>query len=624
MSRQTLAVVLVAAGAAAAGLSVWQLHKGAPARTALRTVTATRGDVAVAVGGLGRIVIAGPRQIVVPAATRATPGAAGQQGSTPAPAGAVFPVAPGRVVRVLVVPGQLVTAEQPLALLDDGGVLGAALVQARDELAAARVELAQKQVSDPIRGLPPTPAELRSAEAAVKAARTRLAVAVGRRPQAADLAAARYDVQKALSDYHTLTQRPGGAAVTAAQLALGVAIQRLALAGGPMAQVDIEAAKLELAKAQAELEALKTGPSQSALDAARLAVELARQRLADLPAGSPRSDVLVAQLELRRAEAEVDALMRGAFAPALAAAQAAVELATQKLVRVNGPPPRVAVDAARNELQKARADLVLLRKQPSAAAQAAGRLAIDLAHRKLAALLQPTPSARNAAHAEVAKAVADLDVLRRRGGPSSPADLEIARLKVATADSRVRLTVAQAARLTVRAVAAGTVTSVLAAPGTPADASTPIVTVADLRQLEVSVDLSEFDAAHVRSGQRALVAVDALGGKRQPGTVLSAALVGVDNGGVVTFPVRVGLSRPGGVKPGMNASVRIVIAERRNVVKVPLEAVADGSVIVVGPSQTTSKRAVVLGLASNKDVEIKRGLRPGETIVLAGAGGPGV
>ncbi|MEO8553977.1 MAG: NTP transferase domain-containing protein, partial [Kofleriaceae bacterium] len=46
-------------------------------------------------------------------------------------------------------------------------------------------------------------------------------------------------------------------------------------------------------------------------------------------------------------------------------------------------------------------------------------------------------------------------------------------------------------------------------------------TVADLRHLAVSVALSEFDAARVKRGQRALVSVDALGGRRFPGKVLA-------------------------------------------------------------------------------------------------------
>jgi HlyD family secretion protein len=177
----------------------------------------------------------------------------------------------------------------------------------------------------------------------------------------------------------------------------------------------------------------------------------------------------------------------------------------------------------------------------------------------------------------------------------------------------------------VRAPFAGTVTTLLGAPGSPADITTPIATVANLGQLAVSVDLSEFDVARVRQGLPASISVDALGGKQLHGTVEFAAPTGVDNGGVVTFPVRIGLSAPTGVRPGMNVSVKIVTQARRHVVIVPLEAVqhdhGHATVTVVGRSGTGAQRVVRLGLANNKEIEIVRGLRPGERVALGGGSG---
>jgi multidrug resistance efflux pump len=165
------------------------------------------------------------------------------------------------------------------------------------------------------------------------------------------------------------------------------------------------------------------------------------------------------------------------------------------------------------------------------------------------------------------------------------------------------------------------VTALLAVPGAPTDPSTPIATVADLRHLAVSVDLSEFDAARVRRGQPATLSVDALGGRELPGRVSFVALTGIDSGGVVTFPVRVALTRIASVKPGMNVSVKVIVAQRRNVVRVPLEAVAHSTVTVVAPSGKTSLRRVTLGLADNKQVEIRSGLRSGERVLLTTHGG---
>jgi multidrug efflux pump subunit AcrA (membrane-fusion protein) len=44
-------------------------------------------------------------------------------------------------------------------------------------------------------------------------------------------------------------------------------------------------------------------------------------------------------------------------------------------------------------------------------------------------------------------------------------------------------------------------------------------------------------------------------------------------------------------------------------------------VTVLTKDGKTAVRSVKLGLANNKEVEVKRGLKPGERVVLAGGGG---
>ena len=193
--------------------------------------------------------------------------------------------------------------------------------------------------------------------------------------------------------------------------------------------------------------------------------------------------------------------------------------------------------------------------------------------------------------------------------------------KITAARAQVDAARTALAQLVVRTPSAGTVTWVFVAPGSPVDVSTPIAAIADLTHLAVSLDLSEFDAARVRRGMRAVVSVDALGGKRFPGRVVFEAISGVDNGGVVTFPVRVALNRAAGVRIGMNVSAQIVVARRHNVVTVPLEAVSRNEqgrsvVRVIDATGQMSARVVSLGLATNKDVEVTRGLRAGERVEL--------
>jgi RND family efflux transporter MFP subunit len=439
---------------------------------------------------------------------------------------------------------------------------------------------------------------------------------------------ARLDIRKSTADLATLIRNAPPAALAAARAAIDAATLKLDQAAGPPTQAEVTAAQLELAKAQADLDVLKAaapGASASALAAAQAAVTLATQKLAEVPASAPQSEKLQAQYDLKKAQADLDALQQpapAARASTIAAAQTAVDLATQKLAQLTGPPNAATVAATRAELLKARADLEALTRKPSASAVEAGRLGIALAKQKLAQLLHPTRATRDTARLDIANAQATLTTLHQRGSPATPADLGIARLKVDAAASRLGLAEAQAGRLTVRAPSSGTVTTLLSSPGSPADVTTPVATVSDLQHLAVSVDLSEFDVARVHQGLPALVSVDALGGKRLPGRVEFAALAGVDNGGVVTFPVLVGLTKTTGVKPGMNVSVKIVVRERRNVVNVPLEAVQHNAghaiVTVVGRNGGSVTRTVQLGLADNKQIEIRRGLRPGEHVVIGG------
>jgi RND family efflux transporter MFP subunit len=256
----------------------------------------------------------------------------------------------------------------------------------------------------------------------------------------------------------------------------------------------------------------------------------------------------------------------------------------------------------------------------------AARQAVTSARAKLRQV--QGPAAAVAAHAAVSKAVADMAALRARSGPASAGDIALARVKVSAAGERLATARANLRELTVRSPTTGTVTSLLTVRGAPADASTAIASVTNLGRLAARVDLSEFDVARVKTGLRAIVRVDALGGKAFPGVVRFAALSGTDNGGVVTFPVTVRLKGARGPKPGMNVSVRIIIAQSRHVVQVPLEAVTRDAgnrpvVEVVRANGKSSPRRVKLGLANNKSVEIVQGLRAGERISLAAGSGSG-
>ncbi len=627
-----LAVALGVALAATAGLTAWQLQGDAAATIAGPFATATRGALVVSVGGVGRIVPANAvARIPASPATAAGSGSTAGGAGTTSVVGGVFPRVTGRLDRFLVAEGQRVRAGQALAVLDDGGAAAAAVRQAETELAIALLELQQKQTSDPLRGVPATRQELAAAALAVDAAKARLARLLAP-PRRADVETARADLARTVADLAALrggTPADRADAIAIARRNVTVAEKRLQKLLAPPSPADVAAASADLKRAEAELASLERpslSPSPEALQAAQKSVADARQYLATVQRATDAEAIRDAQASLDSALADLAVLLRpgpAALPIQLDAARAALEAARVRLEQLGHPSNAADVEAARLDLERARAELRRLEAGPGPASRAAAQRAVDAARARLAQVLaHPLHVDVVAARLDVRRAEAELAVLRARGGPASPSEIALARLKVDAARARLDSARVAAGLLTVRAAAAGVVTELLAAPGAPVDALTPIATVLDLERLAVNLSLSEFDAAQVRRGLKAVVRVDALGGRSYPGRVLTPALAGSDAGGVVTFPVRVSLLHGArGLKPGMNVSVRIVVAERRNVVRVPLEAVSrdddDRPVVsVLTAGDEAVERHVRLGLANNKDVEIVKGLRPGERVLL--------
>ena len=616
------------------GCGIWVTQRGSSAGAAPGlSVQASRGDVVVSVGGVGRIVsrtgalaLSGPAT----ASSSATGSASGN--SSPAPADAVFARASGHLARFLVRPGQLVVAGQRIAVLDDNGVSASAVRQAAFDLETARIELQQKLHSDPLKGIPPTAAELAAAGAAVASARADLAQAI-RRTRPAEVATAKADVRKSQADLQAVrggTPAARRRAIALARDRVTVARKRLARTLAGATPADLSAAQAEVKKAEADMAILQKAPATPLPEdvvAAQFAVTAAQQALADAKAASPADPAAVnaAQLDLDKALAGLAAL-QPPLAQEVSSAQAALDAARSKLARLEGPPDPAEVAAARQELIAAQADLRTLRKGPSGASLASARQAVAASRKKLAQTRGSAPIV--AARLAVSRALAEMAVLRARSGPASPSDIALARLKYSSARAKLATARIDLRRLIVRAPRAGTVTALLGEPGAPADATTAVAAITNLKRLAVRVELSEFDVARVRPGLPATVRVDALGGEAFKGAVLFAALAGSDKDGVVTFPVTVALNGVHGPRPGMNVSVRIIIAQRRGVVQLPIDAVSRDDedrpvVTVVRSDGTRLRRAVKLGLANNKSVEIVQGLRAGERVAIEAAADEG-
>lgn len=176
-----------------------------------------------------------------------------------------------------------------------------------------------------------------------------------------------------------------------------------------------------------------------------------------------------------------------------------------------------------------------------------------------------------------------------------------------------------------------------------------VMTIAALAAMEVKIEVGEHEVVYLKNGQRADVTMDALEGQTFEGTVVEIAQKAtIKNQGteaeVTSFPITVALtSRPPGALPGMSAEVRISAETHDDTVVIPIQAVTVRSastlpdapavpvegkaiqgkkqdqlakvVFVVGEDNKTHVRRVRTGIASETEMEILEGLKPGEKIV---------
>jgi len=158
-------------------------------------------------------------------------------------------------------------------------------------------------------------------------------------------------------------------------------------------------------------------------------------------------------------------------------------------------------------------------------------------------------------------------------------------------------------------------------------ASTPLVEVGDSRDLEIAVDLLSSDAVKVAAGQR--VVIDSWGGPAplegrvrlvEPFGFTKVSALGIEEQRVnVIIDIVSPRDEWARLAHGFQIDARIVLAEREDVLKVPLTALFrdgnDWAVFVVAGGRGVL-RHVTLGERNGIEAEIVDGLAAGERVVL--------
>ena len=202
-----------------------------------------------------------------------------------------------------------------------------------------------------------------------------------------------------------------------------------------------------------------------------------------------------------------------------------------------------------------------------------------------------------------------------------------ARAAVQQAEAQVAYWRAQYAKTVIRTPISGTVITLDAQQGetVAAGLSAPtLIQVVDMNRLQVDAFVDETDIGNVHIGQEATVTVDAYSDMKFRGRVVKIASGATMLQNVVTYNTTIALENTKGLlKPDMTATTEIVVSEHRDVIAVPVEAVKSekrGQVVYALEGKEIVPRSVETGVSDETMTEIRRGLREGETIVLAGNG----
>ena len=400
-------------------------------------------------------------------------------------------------------------------------------------------------------------------------------------------------------------------------------------------------AKIDLINAKEALEELKK-PQPLKIAQAQEALDKAKQTLDDLlnPSESTISQaqlaVINAQDEVNTAQIGVDRLQYGRGSDeAITAAQAAYVVAQSEVARledmyekVGGDPSEdpakaqalSALEAAKTKRDRALASLNWYKGERSQSeiettlndlVVAQGNFAD--AKEALEKLQNPSEEDIALAQATVEDAQETLDSLKN--GPTE-SDLTVA-------ETRVILAEAAEAQATLTAPFTGTITSLDVMPGDIVTTGTTALRIDDLSNLYIILSISELDISSIKVGQDATITFDAISDKEYQGKVTQISLVANVSQGVVNYPVTIQITDPDeNILPSMTASVGIIVAQAKDVLVVPNNALhtsnGQRTVTILFEGQQISV-PVTVGLVGDSTSEVVSDqLREGDSVVLSG------
>ncbi|KYZ75382.1 efflux transporter periplasmic adaptor subunit [Anaerosporomusa subterranea] len=230
------------------------------------------------------------------------------------------------------------------------------------------------------------------------------------------------------------------------------------------------------------------------------------------------------------------------------------------------------------------------------------------------------------AEAKLANATANFERMKQLNtiGAIAKQQLDAARMEYNVAQASHTEAASQLADTTILAPITGTVIGkpIPAGQTVSPGISTPMVllTIADMSKMQIEAQIDESDIGKILVGQKVSFTVDTYPDKSFSGEVASVSHKAKIQQNVVYYPVIIDVdSAQGLLKPTMTARVSVNAGESKNALIVPLQAVKEAKgqryvqVLKNGQPQNVT---VTTGLASDDKIEIVKGIKEGDQIIL--------
>lgn len=147
-----------------------------------------------------------------------------------------------------------------------------------------------------------------------------------------------------------------------------------------------------------------------------------------------------------------------------------------------------------------------------------------------------------------------------------------------------------------------------------------VFTITNPDSLDFEMDVDEADIGNIKIGQEVLINLDSY-----PNETISVSILSIDfvthttTTGGDAYTIKTNLvtdNKDYKYRVGMNGNAEIILSKVNNVVSIPLSSLFDNNKAYIKIGNKYETRELTLGLENDTDIEVKKGIKSGEQVVL--------